>query len=118
MATIHPGPSTSIYASVLKQKHTEIIRAVSDYQRELYLGVSIFINFEAFYCRVEDYLQTLLMPWKKTPDFYYSVSAVLMFADSICRIMVRLLFITALAFVAFFCTHVQNLMSNLLKIAS
>lgn len=100
------------------QKHTEIIHAVSDYQRKVYLGLSIFINFKAFYCKVEDYILTLLTPWKNIHYFYCSTPAILMFADSICRIMFRLLFITTLEFVAFFCIQVQKLLSNFWKIVS
>lgn len=100
------------------QKHTEIIHAVSDYQRRLYLGLSVFINIKAFYCRFEDYILNLLMTWKKSHYFYSSMEAILMFADSICRIMVRLLFIAALECVAFFCTHIQKLLSIFWKIVS
>lgn len=115
---IHLWPSTSIYTSLFMQKPTEIIHAVSDYQRKLYLGLSIFINFKAFYCRAEGYILTLLMSWKRKTthhDFYCSVSAILMFADSICRFMVRLLCIAALEFVAFFCSHIQKALVKFLE---
>lgn len=81
-----------------------------DYQWKLYLCLRICLILKAFYCMVEDYILTLLMPWKKN-SFYCSLSAILMFADSISRIMVRLLFSTALECVAFFCTEVQKLLS-------
>lgn len=83
----------------------------SDYQWKLSLGLRIHMILKAFYCSVEDYILTLLMPWKKI-SFYCSLSAILMFADSINRIMVRLLFSTALECVAFFCTELQKLLSN------
>lgn len=87
---------------------------MSDYQWKLYLHLRIHMILKAFYCRMEDYILTLLMPWKKN-SFYCSLSAILMFADSISRIMIRLLFSTALECVAFFCTEVQKLLSIFLN---
>lgn len=73
----------SLSISVLMQKHTETIYALSDYQRKLFLSfLSISVSYKAFYCIVEDYILTSLMPWKKI-YFYWSVSAILTFADSI-----------------------------------
>lgn len=113
-ATIHLWLYASLYMSVLMQKHTEIIHTVFDYQWKLYLCLRILIILKAFYCRVEDYILTINALEKNS--FYCSLSAILMFADSISRIMVRLLFSTALECVAFFCTEVQKLLSNFFRL--
>lgn len=109
-ATMHLWLCVSMYTSVSMQKHIEIIHTVFDYQWKLYLHLRILMILKAFYCRMEDDILTLLMPWKKN-SFYCSLSAILMFADSISRIMIRLLFSAALECVAFFCTEVQKLLS-------
>lgn len=65
----------------------------SDYQIKLFLSFfRLSLSCKAFYCIVDDYVLSLLMPWEIFGNFYWSVAAILTFADSICRIMVRLLF--------------------------